>query len=218
MAFVVGIEVNANEDSVKMNEKEGLTEMLVEMGTEEEGASVGSEIAVLLDGCGKVMVGIDESETELEGGTPTELAEEEESVGAGGVDEEESVGEGGADEEEPVGTGGAEEEESVGAGGTDEEESVGAGGADEEESVGAGGALEEAEEDGGVGMMLEMIELRVLIISPGFEEEVGGGGVGMMLEIIELRVLKISPGFEEEGGGGGLELAVFEVGVAEGVL
>jgi hypothetical protein len=130
------MEANANEDSVKMNEKEGSTEMLVEIGAEEEGASVGPEIVVLLDGPGKVMVGTDdESGNELEGGTPTE---------------------------------------------SEEEKVVGSGGAEEEESVGPRGALEE--EEGG-GRMLGRIEVRVLRISPGFDEEEGGGLEGLELAV-----------------------------------
>jgi len=75
----------------------------------------------------------------------------------------------------------------------EEGKDVGSGGADEEESDGpeVGGK----EEDGRGG------------------KEDGGGG--RMLEMIELRVLKISPGSDEEGGVGGLEIGVSEVGVAE---
>jgi len=131
--------------------------MLLEIGSEEEGASVGLEMVVLSDGCGKVMVGTDkDSETEVEGETTTVLGKVENDVGSGG--------------------------------------------AAEEESVGPGGASEEAEEEGGRGTMLEIIELMVVKISPGFEEEEGGGGEG---KIIELMVLKISPGSEEEEGRGG---------------
>ena len=171
------------------------------MGSEEEGASVASGTVVLLDGCGKVMVGTDkESETEVGGETTPELGEVENDVGSGGADEEESVG----------------------AGGADEEESVGAGGADEEESVGGGGASEDAEEEGGGGIMMEIMELMVLKISPGSEEEEGGGGggVGIMLEATELMELKISPGSEEEEGGGfgGFELGGSEADVVEGGL
>jgi len=88
------MEANTKEDSVKMNEYEGLTEMLVEMASEEVGASMGPGLVVVLDGSGKVMVGTDkESEMELERGTTTE-------VGSGGADEEGTVGTGGASEEE----------------------------------------------------------------------------------------------------------------------
>jgi hypothetical protein len=76
------MEAKANEDSVKMNEYEGLTETLIEMGSEGEGASVGTEIVVLLTGSGKVIVGSDDKS----------VAEEETIVGAGGADERVSVG------------------------------------------------------------------------------------------------------------------------------
>jgi len=144
------VEANTKEDSVKMNEYEGLTEMLVEMASKEVGASVGLGV-VVLDGSRKVMVGTDkESEMELERGTTME------------------VGSGGADEEGTVGTGGASEEEGGEGMMLDKGKltvliiSPGF-----EEKEGAGG---------GVGIMLEITELRV---SPMFGEEEGGGVDGL---------------------------------------
>jgi hypothetical protein len=142
--------------------------MLVEMASEEEGTSVSSGTVVLLDGCGKVMVGTDkESETEVEGETTPELGEVENDGRSGGADEEESVGAGGIDEEESVGAGGASEEaEEEGGGGKIIELMV----------LKISPGSEEEEGGGGVGIMLETIELMVLKISPESEEEEGGLG------------------------------------------
>ena len=139
------MEANTKEDSVKMNEYEGLTEMLVEMASEEVGASVGPGVVVVLDGSGKVMVGTDkESEMELERGTTME------------------VGSGGADKEGTVGTGGALEEEGRAGMMLDKVQlTVLIISPRFEEEKGAGG---------GVGIMLEITELRV---SPRFGEEEG---------------------------------------------